>query len=321
MSPGLLHILLLLALLVLMGLGGMGLLISSGQKQKALLDARIDRATRITAPRKVVAAAPVALAAVRSDRTIFSRALMIFGCDYAERGIYRLPWWVVLLVTLLVARIATMICAVLLGKLAWIVLPPIWLIGSRTLFGQWRDKHRDIMFRQFPDALAMIIRAVRVGVPVPEAMRIVAREAQEPTRAEFLRLSEDIAIGTPLDVALRASAARTALPEYGFFAATLSLQAQAGGGLSESLELLADTIRKRVALKARGFALTSESRSSTMVLGSMPFLMTILLFFVNPSYILVLFITHTGQKLLVVGILLLTVALFIMRNMIKGALK
>jgi tight adherence protein B len=166
----------------------------------------------------------------------------------------------------------------------------------------------------------MVVRCVRVGVPVPEAIRVVAREAAEPTRAEFGRLSDDIAIGTALDTALHASATRTGLPEYRFFAAALTLQAQAGGGLSESLEMLADIIRKRVALRARGYALTSEGRTSTLVLCAMPFLIVAMLFVLNPAYIMVLFTTPTGHMMLTVGIIMLVLGVLVMRRMIRASL-
>jgi tight adherence protein B len=176
------------------------------------------------------------------------------------------------------------------------------------------------MLKQFPDALAIIVRCARVGVPVTDGIRVVARESPAPTGPEFARLSDEIAIGTPLDTALRASATRTGMPEYRFFATALTLQSQAGGGLSESLDMLAEIIRKRVALKARGYALTSEGRTSTVVLCAMPFLIVGMLLVLNPPYIMVMFTDPAGRKMLNVGILMLLTAIFVMRKMIRSTL-
>ncbi len=123
------------------------------------------------------------------------------------------------------------------------------------------------LFQQFPDALAMIVRAVRVGLPIVEAIRVVARENAEPTAREFAGLVAQTTIGVPLDDALREMAERNRLPEYRFFATALSLQSQTGGGLTETLENLADTIRKRVAAKLRGHALAAEARMSSLYSG------------------------------------------------------
>ena len=116
----------------------------------------------------------------------------------------------------------------------------------------------------------MIVRSVRVGIPVMEAIRAVARETPEPTGPEFARLVDQVSIGVSLDDAVLDMARRCGIPEYRFFATALSLQNQTGGTLSETLENLADVIRKRVALAAKGKALASEARTSAMVLAALP---------------------------------------------------
>ena len=320
MTPGLLHTLLLLSLPMFAGLGWAGLLISNAQARQARFAARV---AGLGEARRVVLAPdplPIARAAARTEAGRFTKLLELFGCDYERREIYPLPWWVVLLITCVIGRIVVAFSSTLLGPLAYAAWPVVWVLTSRTAFGQWDGKRRDILLKQFPDALAMVVRGVRVGVPVTEAIRMVAREAPEPTGPEFGLLADAIAIGTPLDVALRESARRTKLPEYRFFATALTLQAQAGGTLSDSLEMLADVIRKRVALKARGYALTSEGRTSTMVLCAMPFLIAGMLFVLNPPYIMIMFTTAVGRKMMTVGILMLVTAIFIMRKMIRATL-
>jgi hypothetical protein len=160
----------------------------------------------------------------------------------------------------------------MLGVLSWAALPITWVVASRMFFNRVENKRRSALLWQFPDALAMIVRSIRVGVPVIDAIRNVSLTAPNPTAGEFARMVDQIAMGTPLDEAITELAERTGLAEYRFFATALSLQTQTGGTLSETLENLADVIRKRAALKARGLAMTAEARTSSAILAVLPVL-------------------------------------------------
>ncbi len=234
----------------------------------------------------------------RRKRSPAEHLFSLIGFDPARRDQYRLPWYVVLIGAVLAGRVAVLLASGLVGPFAWAVLPLVAIPGSRAYYGRADGKRRALLLTQFPDALALIVRAVRVGIPVPESLRAVAREAQEPTRGEFDRLQHQIAIGTPLETALRGMAQRNALPEYGFFAAALSLQAQTGGGLTATLETLADIIRRRIAMKERGHALSSEARTSAMVLGALPVVTGGLLYLISPQYMVLLFTDPTGNMIL-----------------------
>ncbi len=168
--------------------------------------------------------------------------------------------WIVVAVTFTLAAGAHQLLAGLAGMLSWLVIPGGWIMMSRMFFGFFDRRQREMMLQQFPDALAMIVRSVRVGIPVQESIRTVAREAPHPTGPEFSRFVNEIAVGVSMEDALGQLARRSGLPEYRFFATAISLQTQTGGTLSETLENLADVIRKRAALKAKGHALTSEAR-------------------------------------------------------------
>ena len=133
-------------------------------------------------------------------------------------------------------------------------------------------------------------------------------------------LAEELAIGVPLEDALRALAARTGMPEYRFFATTVVLQAQTGGGLSEALENLADVVRKRVALRARGYALASEARTSAMVLSALPFVAGGTMLVLTPDYMDLLFTTSTGHQMLGIAALSLVVGHCAMRSLIRRTL-
>jgi tight adherence protein B len=166
----------------------------------------------------------------------------------------------------------------------------------------------------------MIVRSVRVGIPVQEAVRTVARELPYPTGPEFSRLVSQVSVGVSMDDGMIEMARRAGLPEYRFFATALSLQNQTGGALSETLENLADVIRKRAALKAKGMAMASEAKATAFVLAALPVLIGLVLWALNPAYISLLFTDDTGHKLLAAAVVSLSIGLFVIRTIIKKSL-
>jgi tight adherence protein B len=249
-----------------------------------------------------------------------ARMTRLFGFDPSLADHYVLRWWVVLIATLVVAMVSVKALSGLTGNLAWLAMPAGWIMLSRTFFSWCERRRRDRLFEQFPDALAMIVRAVRVGIPVTDSIRGVGRELQAPTGPEFVRLSNELAIGAVLPDALKAMAERNGLQEYRFFATALSLQSQTGGGLSETLENLADVIRKRVAVRQKGHALSAEAKMSSMVLGCLPPLAGVGLWIANSAYITLLFVDPVGQKILVTAILTMATGIVVMNYMIRKSL-
>ena len=223
-------------------------------------------------------------------------------------------------ITFGVAYVAQMLAGGMLGSLAPLAIPVVWVFLSRYYFGWAEGRRTDKFFVQFPEALTMIVRSVRVGIPVMEAMRMVAWEAPQPTQREFAKLVEQLSIGVSLEDAIQAMAKRCGLPEYRFFATALVLQNQTGGALSETLEGLADVIRKRVALKARGHALASEGKTSAIILAALPVFVGLMLFVLNPAYIRVLFTEPTGRKIFGIAVVSLATGLLVMRAMIRRCL-
>jgi tight adherence protein B len=185
---------------------------------------------------------------------------------------------------------------------------------------RWLTKYRNELIRQLPDALSMIVRTVRAGIPVTEACQVVARESPALTAVEFSILANEISVGRTMEDGLWKMAARTGLSEYRFLAVALTLQAQTGGNLTETLEKLADTIRRRSALRQRGKALTSEGRTTAIVLTALPFLVAGALTIVAPTYIALLITDPLGKKILLAAITCLCSGLLTMRSMIKRSL-
>jgi tight adherence protein B len=134
-------------------------------------------------------------------------------------------------------------------------------------------------------------------------------------------LADKVSIGIPLDVALRELSGRIKLTEYQFFSTALTLQARSGGGITQTLETLAEVIRKRVALKQRGYALTSEARTSALILSCLPFVAGGAIFVMQRDYINLLFTTTGGQACLGAAILLMMTGMGIIQYMISSVLK
>ena len=321
MHDGALQYLLLMgACLSLIGLGLSGVLVSRAQSAN---DRRAKRLTAILAPH--LRTAQIELSAFtlpedRGPRTTKGTLAAIFGFNLERQALYPTRWYIVLAVTFLLGLAARYAAYELLGALSWAVLPTAWVLFSRMFFNRVESKRRSALLWQFPDALAMIVRSIRVGVPVIDAVRNVSLAAPSPTAGEFHRLVDQIAVGTLLDEAVTELATRTGLAEYRFFATALSLQTQTGGTLSETLENLADVIRKRAALKARGHAMTAEARTSSSILAMLPVVTGAMLYALNPNYMMMLFTDPTGKMFFSAAVISLILGMLSIRAIIKSVL-
>ncbi|WP_201729043.1 type II secretion system F family protein [Acidocella sp. C78] len=246
--------------------------------------------------------------------------LGLVGVDLARAPDYPVPWWIIMIGAVVASRGISFLIGTVAAGLGWLVWLPLFILVARLAFGTVHARRSTLLLRQFPDALTTIVRTVRVGIPVQEALRVVAQDMPAPTGREFSRIADQVAIGTPLEQALRQMADRVKLAEYGFFATAISLQSRYGGGLVTTLEGLAEVIRKRVAMKARGYALASEARTSALVLGIIPLVAALAIEVIQPSYLRVLFVTHAGKILLAVAIGLLAGGAMVMREIIRRSL-
>lgn len=248
----------------------------------------------------------------------------IIGVDLNQAETYPIKWWLVPPLTLALSWVIIDIAVHPIGHRDFLFLfgwPLAWLFVTKFAFNWLNNKRNAKLLEQFPDALSSIVRCVRVGIPMAEALRTVSRDALEPTKAEFQTLADKVTIGIPLDVALRELSIRIKLTEYQFFATALTLQARSGGGITQTLETLAEVIRKRVGLKARGYALTAEARTSAMILALLPFIAGGGIFVMQRAYMKLLFDTPSGQACLGAAILLMGAGLGTIQYMINNVLK
>jgi tight adherence protein B len=293
--------------------------------RKEKFEARIMTATSEVQKPSNLAEDQISLAkTISRSELIQMQAANIIGVDLQQADAYPVKWWLVppgaLLISWFIVFLAThpLGHAILLYILAW---PVIWFIVTKALFTWFNNRRNAILLQQFPDALGTVVRCVRVGIPMGEALRTVALDAPEPTKAEFTILADKVSIGIPVDVALRELSIRIKLTEYQFFATAITLQLRSGGAITQTLETLADVIRKRVGLKARGYALTAEARTSSMILAVLPFIAGAALFFMQRSYILLLFDTKNGQSCLGLAILLMCIGIGSIQFLISNVLK
>ena len=257
---------------------------------------------------------------LRIPEPLEARLSAVFGWEAERLDQYPLAPPLLVLLAAMPALVGGAYVASLLGAGGWFAMLAIWVGLSRWIFAAVHRKRADALYRQLPDALGMVVRAVRAGIPVVEALRTVSREVPEPTGGEFRRLSEQLAIGIPMEESLSRLARRSGLPEYRFFAVSLTLQNSAGGNLTETLDNLADVVRKRVATRQRGHALASQARASAYVLSAVPVFAATALLVINPGYILVLIQDPRGNMVLLAALASLGIGLATMKAIIRRSL-
>jgi tight adherence protein B len=317
---GLQWVLMILSCLSLAGLGLSGFLVSRAQKYRQKRDARLAMVVTPHIRVQRIEVSAFTRPAKRRDQSLIGMAAWAFGFDPTAPDRYPLNWWIVVGITFGFAVGAHQIVADLAGMLSWLEIPVAWVMMNRMFFGWFDRRRREQLLAQFPDALQMIVRSVRVGIPVQEAIRTVAREAPHPTGPEFGRVVNDVSVGVSMEDAMNQLARRAGLPEYRFFSTALSLQTQTGGALSETLENLADVIRKRSGLKAKGHAMTSEAKATAAVLAALPVIIGLVLWVLNPGYIGLLFSDPLGRSLFGGAVVSLITGLLTIRTIIKRSL-
>ncbi|MBV8504894.1 MAG: type II secretion system F family protein [Alphaproteobacteria bacterium] len=173
----------------------------------------------------------------------------------------------------------------------------------------------------FPDALDLIVRAVRSGLPAPEAIELVTHDVRPPVSTEFRQILDELRIGTELEEALQRAADRIRVPDFRFFAVSLLLQRQTGGGIAETISNLGGIIRQRKALRMKARALTAEAQASAAIIASTPFVAGVGLFLIDRALITVLFFGPRGRFMLGIAVASLLTGSAAMRALIKKNLR
>ncbi len=170
---------------------------------------------------------------------------------------------------------------------------------------------------KFPDAIELLVRGLRSGLPVTETLTVVAKEIPGPVGEEFRAVADRIKVGRTMEDALQESADRLGTPEFQFFVITLAIQRETGGNLAETLANLADVLRKRSQMKLKIKAMSAESKASAYIVGVLPFLVFAMIWWVNPSYIGGFFYE---ERLIITGLgglVWMSIGVFVMAKMVS----
>jgi tight adherence protein B len=171
--------------------------------------------------------------------------------------------------------------------------------GPHFVIGRMIKRRLNKFNSNFPDAIELMVRGLRSGLPITETLGVVASEIPGPVGIEFRMASDKMKIGRTMEAALQETADRLGTPEFQFFVITLAIQRETGGNLAETLSNLADVLRKRAQMKLKIRAMSSESKASAYIVGSLPFVVFGLVWMINPHYMQGFF---TDQRLMVAGL-------------------
>jgi tight adherence protein B len=188
---------------------------------------------------------------------------------------------------------------------------PRWILG-------FLKKRREKKFlKALPDAVDVIVRGIKAGLPLFESIKVVAADAPEPLKGEFMSIIETQAIGMPLGEACTRLYERMPLPEANFFGIVIAIQQKSGGNLSEALGNLSKVLRDRKKMSEKIQAMSMEAKASAAIIGALPPIVMLLVYLSTPDYISLLWTHPTGQLLLCGCVFWMSCGIFVMKRMIN----
>lgn len=204
----------------------------------------------------------------------------------------------------------SLVFSVLIGAVFFLGVPR-WVLA---FFLKRRQKN---FLGEFPNALDVMCRSIKSGLPLNDAIRLIAADGQEPVKTEFQRIVDAQQVGIGIPQAIERMMLTMPLFEVSFFGTVINIQAQAGGNLSEALANLSKVLRDRKKMRAKVSAISMEAKSSAVIIGSLPFIVALLVYFTSPDYLSVLFTDSRGHLILGASGLWMMIGIFIMRQMIN----
>ncbi|NYS26733.1 type II secretion system F family protein [Rhodobacteraceae bacterium 2376] len=186
------------------------------------------------------------------------------------------------------------------------------------LFVERRRNARFLQFTQeFPNAIDVVVRGVKSGLPLSDCLKIISAEAQEPVRSEFRKVVEDQTLGMTNEEVVQRLAVRVPLPEVRFFGIVIAIQSRTGGSLSEALGNLSRVLRDRKKMREKIKAMSSEAKTSAGIIAALPFGVAFFVYLTSPDYISLLFTTTLGNMVLLGCAVWMGIGVLVMRNMIN----
>lgn len=191
-------------------------------------------------------------------------------------------------------------------------------VGAPHWIVNFLIKRRQGKFLQeFPNALDVMVRAIKSGLPLNDALRMISADAQEPVKTEFRRVVDSQQLGITVPEACSRMFTAMPLQEVNFFAIVITIQSQAGGNLSEALANLSKVLRERRKMRAKVSALSMEAKASAAIIGSLPFIVAFMVYMTSPEYIMVLFTDPRGHLILGFSAIWMSLGILVMRQMIN----
>lgn len=223
--------------------------------------------------------------------------------------------------------VSALILGVGAGIVTYIVFPNILVVIGVVFVGifgfpRWilktlRKRRQNVFLNDFADALDVMVRGLKSGLPVTEAMKIIATESGPPVGPEFMEVVEGQRLGISVDQGLERMVDRIPLPEVNFLAIVMAIQSKTGGNLSEALGNLSRVLRDRKKMKQKVASVSQEAKSSAAIIGSLPFILIIVLTLLNPGYMNPIFSTELGHMLLIGSGVWMSIGVLVMRKMIN----
>jgi tight adherence protein B len=223
--------------------------------------------------------------------------------------------------------VGSLVTGLLIGLAAWVESrsPVIALLvavsagaGLPQFALKWLRKRRIAKFiANFPNAIDIIVRGVKSGLPLGDTIRVAANESEEPVRGEFRRIVQAMTIGLTLAEAVERMAQRVPVAETNFFSIVISVQGQAGGNLSEALGNLSRVLRERKKMKAKIAAMSMEAKASAVIIGLVPFLVVGALYVSSPNYVSALWTTEHGRLIAGIALAWMAIGVAMMKKMVS----
>ncbi|MGD9481382.1 type II secretion system F family protein [Shinella sp. G-2] len=188
---------------------------------------------------------------------------------------------------------------------------PRWFVGFLI------KRRLNKFLEEFPNSLDVMVRSIKSGLPLTDALRLIAAEGQDPVKTEFRKVVESQQVGLSVPEACARMFTNIPLQEVNFFSIVIAIQSQAGGNLSEALGNLSRVLRERRKMRAKVNALSMEAKASACIIGALPFIVALLVYLTSPEYISVLFQDSRGHLILGASAIWMSIGIVVMRNMIN----
>ena len=232
------------------------------------------------------------------------------GLTWTVRGYYLISIGVGAVSLLATSGVVGLLPGIGFGLSGGLLLPHLF-VGFR------RRRRLERFRRAFPDAIDIVVRGIKSGVPLGDCLKIVAVESPEPVKGEFTTIIEDQTLGMPLGEAVQRLPDRIPVAEASFFAIVIAVQTRAGGNLAEALGNLSTSLRQRKKMLSKIAAMSAEAKASGGIIGSLPVIVGGVLYFTSPDYIGLLFSTTTGNLVLAACSIWMGFGILVMRQMIN----